>query len=490
MVGQVVVAGLERGRLRVEPMLERVEWIYRFQTTAPPLRSPFLLGVAAISLEPILYLFDNAMSCAVCNDPILNHQSFFELTCGRHSAHSIHDTIDCSICNGKPVYDPVRGAVVSDKNRDSEATLHRKANQARRLGEPLNPRAIVMANQSGVARFIGAVLSGIAHVKSAASGESPSAIYDRDPFAILKAKESLKDVMVARCGYDITELINDHGVTINDFFAHGYTMSQLCEAFHTRMNKESGLDVLSNLGLQAEHFRACPAQTQIGAIQHYLGYEPRRDLVDRFGYRYYENDAWTIPQLVGVGLTMQDLVDTGLTLKSQWEKLVDTATSPEQVVKEFKATAALLDGLKVDPVPQQQQQQSQLAPPVQILPAFYQPGPVSVPPPPHQTLPTAYIPPVTVQQQQQQQSFYPPQQQRTTLWNTPEPAAPRMVVSSLVAQPQRAVPPVSQYDYHVFSSARAQPQTAAAASAPVAQTNNNNSGPRLKSRKQPVGVLE
>ena len=175
---------------------------------------------------------------------------------------------------------------------------------------------------------------------------------------------------------------------------------------------------------------------------------------------------------------MQDVVDTGLTYKSQWERLVDTATSPEQVVKEFKATAALLDGLKPDPVASS----PAVAPPVAILPAFYQPPVISVPVAQQQQQqmpvpsPSVFVPP------QPRQVHIPPPVQQQPMWNA---HAPRMVVSSLVAQPQKS-PTTTNYDYHMYSSARAQ-QPSVQQQATATPTNN---GPKLKSRRQPVGVLE
>lgn len=208
---------------------------------------------------------------------------------------------------------------------------------AKRFKEPLCPR------QPGM---IGSIFKSVARLSELNKPDTES----RDPLVLLGAQVPLTN-FPSKYGMDITELINDHGVNINDFFKNGYKMSDLCDAFSSRMNPEEGMDVLYYLGIDAEHFRVCPDLVQPEILKKRLGYDPR--MLTQLGYQYTPQSSWTIPDMIRVGLTMPIVMDVGLTHAQDWARLKATATSPTQLTT-FGCTRVLESQLSA-PVPVQQQ---------------------------------------------------------------------------------------------------------------------------------------
>lgn len=268
--------------------------------------------------------------------------------------------------------------------------------------------------------FVGAVLSGVSQMVAASAPVEEST----DPFVLLKAQVPLASIMVGKHAIGIAELINDHGVTINDFFGNGYTIGDMCDAFPTRMNPQGGLDVLSNLGMHEEHFRRFPQLSQIGIVKDRLGYTPA-DMVRRFGYQYKSpvtQGGWTLSELVSVGLTMPLVIEAGMTHRNQWEELKQTGTPAELAL--FGATPALIAALAVSaPAPLPPLVQAATPTPIPI--ALHQPQqpmmnvwPVMVP---HSQL-------LSVAQQQQQQQLHVPL--------PPQPPQPLHVAEPVIIPPQ------------------------------------------------------
>ncbi len=309
-------------------------------------------------------------------------------------------------------------AVVSSKHM---RMLHRDTS------EPLIPK-----QRGPVSAFVGAVLSSVSQMVAASAPVEEST----DPFVLLKAQVPLTSIMVGKHAIGIAELINDHGVTINDFFANGYTIGDMCDAFPTRMNPQggSGLDVLSNLGMHEEHFRRFPQLSQIGIVRDRLGYVPA-DMVRRFGYQYANPSAggWTLSELVSVGLTMPLVIEAGLTHRNQWEELKQTGTAAELAL--FGAAPSLIAALTVAAQQQPQPQQQTLVPAVQPL-QQQQPvmnvWPVMVP---HNQLFSAVQLTVPVQQQP------PPQQQLNVPVHVAEPVIipPQILAQATAVQQQQAM---------------------------------------------------
>ena len=278
------------------------------------------------------------MSCALCDKPISNDDSFFELNCGVHLGHAHHKSLKCGCTNqnvGSSLVAPSSPSVVSSKHA---RMLNRDAT------EPLVPR-----QHGPVSSFIGTILSSVSQLVAASAPVEES----NDPFVLLRARVPLTRVMVEKHAIGIAELINDHGVTINDFFGNGYTIGDMCDAFPTRMNTETGLDVLGSLGMHEEHFRRLPQLSQIGLVRDRLGYVPA-DMVRRFGYQYANpsSGGWTLSELVSVGLDMPLVMEAGLVRRNQWEELKQTGTPAELAL--FGATPALVSSLAapvVDPPP-------------------------------------------------------------------------------------------------------------------------------------------
>jgi transposase len=145
----------------------------------------------------------------------------------------------------------------------------------------------------------------------------------------------LKEI-VERHGYDITELINDHGITINDFLRNGYALGEMCDAFSSRMNEREGMDVLYYLGVAAEHIRLMPMET----LRSRLGYRP--EMLEILGYRFAPSGAWTIADMIGVGLTMPLVIKAGMQTAADWERL-KAASAPVtlQMLQAFGVTPEL-----------------------------------------------------------------------------------------------------------------------------------------------------
>lgn len=310
------------------------------------------------------------MSCALCDKPISNSDAYFELKCGLHLGHSHHGTLKCATCD-KPapdVHPPPPAQAVKGPMPVIVASRSTERYDRMLKREQTEPLAPVQAKRGYASSFIGGLLSKVSVLMASGGPVEDSS----DPFVLLGARVPLKEVMVGRHAIGITELINDHGVTINDFFCNGYSIGDMCEAFPARMTRENGLDVLGNLGMHEEHFRRLPELAQIGIARDKLGYSPS-DMVRRFGLEYKSpktEDGWTLAELVRVGMDMPLIMEAGLKHRHEWEELKQTGTAQEVAL--FKATPALVSSLVIAVVhpplplavqeqPQQQQQQYQSA---------------------------------------------------------------------------------------------------------------------------------
>lgn len=294
------------------------------------------------------------MSCAYCGKAISNTQGYIQLRCNVHLAHSSHEKLSCPVVGCGVSHEEAAAAKIatsvspSTGGEDPEV-VRRKAAAATRIREPLVP-----FRPGKVGQFIGGVMRTVSKISSASVPDHDS----NDPFTLLKARVPLADVVNKR-GFDITELINDYGVTINDFFGNGYAMSEMCDAFSSRMNSTEGMDVLYHLGISAEHFRLLPQYVQVDVLRKKLGYEAR--MLPQLGYTFTAG-AWTLPQMLSVGLTMPLVTQCGLQFRNDWEQLKAGAT-PEQL-HQFgwckPLEDALIDGVipSIPSYPQQQQQQS------------------------------------------------------------------------------------------------------------------------------------
>lgn len=275
------------------------------------------------------------MSCAICNKAITNAEAFFKLDCNMHLAHISHRTLDCALCT------PVQGKVTHVAEKASTPTTAtpeisdeaaiRKAIAAERAREPLCP-----PNPG----FLGKMLGGVRKAVTLVSESSKPDWESNDPFKLLRARVPLRDLVNVH-GYDITELINDHGVTINDFFENGYKLGDMCDAFSSRMNRKEGLDVLYFLRIDAEHFRQCPDMVQVPVIKQKLGYVGAA--LRNYGFAFHPGpDMWTLPQMLEAGMTFSDAVAAGMTRKSDWARVRATGT-PQQIAMFRPEESILVD---------------------------------------------------------------------------------------------------------------------------------------------------
>lgn len=326
------------------------------------------------------------MSCVICRKDILDSEAMFEMTCGKHLAHASHNSVKCTSAEcggGSSSNDGGGGGGGKAVTGESEETRRRKARMPMRVNEPLNPRAAASAGDasgrgsegSSLRKWIGSMLASVAGIKASTSGVAPHEMGD-DPFVLIRSRVPLKEVLVEKHGYDITELINDHGVTINDFFGNGYTMAEMCDAFSSRMNKQDGLNVLTGLGMHEGHFRSVPEMAQLNIVQKVLGYKPK-DMIERFGYVYRSpvtEGGWTLPELLMVGLKLPDVMRAGLRFDVQWNELKSTAATQQQW-EQFGETPEIVASLlpAAGYAPPQQQQYYHHPQPVQSQSHYQQP---------------------------------------------------------------------------------------------------------------------
>lgn len=233
-----------------------------------------------------------------------------------------------------------------------------------RYKEPLKA---LSTRQNAVAAACASVLDKIGSLVDRNKPDTQS----RDPRVLLDQRVPLTK-LVQEHGLDITELINDHGLNINDFFSRGYSMSHMCDAFASRLNRDEGRAVLYALGMSVDHFTMVPQYVQQDLMRERLGYEPSW-LLD-FGY-HFDPNKHTLTQLVGLGLTMPMVMDAGLRTRSQWEYLKANGSGSELV--KFGCTAALENELLLD-IPIQQQRVNYSIPSTIGVPAYATQGP---PPP-------------------------------------------------------------------------------------------------------------
>lgn len=118
----------------------------------------------------------------------------------------------------------------------------------------------------------------------------------------------------------------------------------MIQSFSSRMNKKDGLNVLSALGIQAEHFRCVPELVSADAMKSTIGYKPS-DLIDRFHFTYkspvdHPEEAWTLQQMINVGLKFEDVCKAGMTCETQWLELKSTVAplALPKLEREFGAT--------------------------------------------------------------------------------------------------------------------------------------------------------
>lgn len=267
------------------------------------------------------------MSCGICKKGLLDTDIQIELDCGKHLAHAVHDSFDCAECTAT-------GATTRPiaSKAEPSAVERRKQLSAARIGEPLGTNRHSGGGGAAAPSTGSLILSSV----SAAFSKHLVPIFSRTgapveslpPRELLANKVPLAD-LVNKYGYDITELINDHELTINDFFEHEYTVGEMIDAFSSRMNAKEGLDVLSALGIQAEHFRCVPELVMADLMRKKIGYKPS-DLVDRFHFQYkspvtHPEEAWTLQEMIDAGLTFEDVMRAGMQCEVQWNELKQTA---------------------------------------------------------------------------------------------------------------------------------------------------------------------
>jgi hypothetical protein len=284
------------------------------------------------------------MSCAYCNKSIANTEVYWELDCGKHLGHGTHQSIACPVVGcGKAVGTAAQLAPTGQQKTGSahvssaelEARARRRAANASRRTEPLSP-----PQRSAIGSFFGEVLRIAGRVTEASIPDEESG----DPYALLRAKVPL-ETLVAKHGFDITELINDHGVTIADFFENGYTIGEMCNAFGSRMNRAEGMNVLYYLGMTDEFITALPQLSQVETMKSRLGFTPDA-LVKQLGYSFKPGPrAWTLPQMLDVGLTMPMVMEQGMRTLQEWQELKATARTNDDL-RRFGVTPALEAQLK------------------------------------------------------------------------------------------------------------------------------------------------
>ena len=281
------------------------------------------------------------MSCVYCPHAIKNTDVFWELKCGKHLAHGTHGTTTCKVCSrveapvvaspmpvqadvhmdqpsGMPADEP-QGAPVSKAELDARA--RRLANNMVRRAEPLKPY-----EPSLIAGWMGSILRVAGRVAEASLPDDESG----DPLALLAASVPLQ-TMVRKHGFDITELINDHGVTIADFFRNGYTIGEMCDAFGSRMNASEGMRVLYYLGMTDEYLTAMPQQSQVDVMKVRLGFNVE-SLIRDLDFKFMPG-RWTLPQMLDVGLTMPVVMQQGMRTTDEWSELRATARNQSDLVR-------------------------------------------------------------------------------------------------------------------------------------------------------------
>lgn len=294
------------------------------------------------------------MSCAYCPLPIRDSDVYWELKCGKHLAHGNHGTTRCRICaggggggGGTPVKEqanisaPVSATVplssaqpsaIPDPARDARA--RRLANNAARRTEPLKPYEPSVGWVESMIKVAG-------RVAEASIPDDESS----DPEVLLDAGVPLK-TLVQKHGFDITELINDHGITIAHFFRNGYTIGEMCEAFGSRMNPAEGMSVLYYLGMTDQFLTDMPSQCQLPVMRAKLGLTVD-GLIKHLDYKFVPG-RWTLPQMLEVGLTMPVVMKQGMRTKEEWTQLRETARNTSDLLQ-FGVTP-LLEAQLVQPM--------------------------------------------------------------------------------------------------------------------------------------------
>lgn len=263
------------------------------------------------------------MTCVYCPHPIKNDDVFWVLKCGNHMAHGTHGTTLCRACARVDTPVTIAGPVpVAPQQQQQQApaavtqnpnALRRLANNAARRTETLKPY-----QPSGLVSWFGGFLRVAGRVGEASIPDDES----DDPLALLAAGVSLT-TMVKKHGFDITELINDHGITIADFFRNGYTIGDMCDAFGSRMNLPEGMRVLYYLGMTDEYISAMPQHSQPAVMKARLGFNVD-SLIRDLDYKFVPG-RWTLPQMVEVGLTMPVVMKQGMQTLEDWLALRATA---------------------------------------------------------------------------------------------------------------------------------------------------------------------
>ncbi len=301
-----------------------------------------------------------SMSCAYCAKPIKNTEFCLKLRCGQHLAHGTHNTTICSICPGPATtaaaaVGSVAAAVVPStavaatatatapvavvapkfvSGEEQRARARRIADAPKRRKEPFKPYE---------PSFFAGVVANLLQVAGRVGEASIPDDESSDPFALLEARVPLK-TLVTKHGFDITELINDHGVTIADIFRtchpedRMYTMSEMCDAFGSRMNRDEGMRVLYYLGMTDRYLTERPEQSQVDVMREKLGFS-LQSLVSDLGY-HFEPGVWTLGQMVDMGMTMDWVMKQGMRTWDEWDELRQTARNANDITR-FAVTPAL-----------------------------------------------------------------------------------------------------------------------------------------------------
>ncbi len=345
------------------------------------------------------------MSCVICNNKITDIQIYHELECDSHLAHGAcsKGVTRCpdQVCRARLGF--VGIGVGSGQQQQPAVLLPTEVLQRRARCADREREELIPSQPPGrIKAFFGGILNVGGWLSDASKADHQSTCGK----TLLASGVPLAS-FIDNHGLDITELVNDHQVTIVDFLDNEHTIAEMCDAFPSRMNAKDGSQVLCALGVTDEFFRDVPDMMNIPLLQTRLGYTPEW-LPAMFGYRFTPG-KWTLPQMNYVGLSMPLVMQSGMTYQSEWAALKQSATS-ERDLQNFGWTPQLEAQLLPDP---------QLPPPPPVQ-NYTLPSDGIFPPPPY-----IHAPPTTLvatpiyhyqqqppQQQYQQQQYQPPQQQQ------------------------------------------------------------------------------
>ncbi len=219
-------------------------------------------------------------------------QTWSENNCGVHYAHTLcvrkHSTNhECAVC------DP---SLATAKKAQEEEVVVEEEGEAPKIALPST-----------------GIFSSITRLTSKLSRDDVET--STDPFFLVRSRYPA-DLFLKKKKMRLHHLVNEHGISIDDFARAKYTFKDLLK--FPEIDRDDGFDTLIGMGLNRNNLYAYKEQLPFQELR--KRYQvTSQDIIDRLGYKFA--DGWSSAYLIECGFTMDQLMASGLKYETQFADL-------------------------------------------------------------------------------------------------------------------------------------------------------------------------